>query len=307
MKKKENTPVKINSVSELHRLLGLPKPLHPLISLVDNTQMVIARENLPDCFLFDFYKISYKKTLKGKIGYGQGYYDFDEGGIIFTAPNQLITLTDDDIEYYGFSLLIHPDFIRNYPLGNSIKRFGFFSYDTNEALHLSEKEKSIILNILENMREELNGTIDDFSQDVMVSYIEVLLNYCNRFYKRQFITRKAVNHDLLTKTEQLLDDYFDSDGPLSKGLPTVEYLAEQLHLSPRYLSDMLRSLTGQNAQQHIHEKLIEKSKQYLAATNLSVAEIAYQLGFEHPQSFNKLFKKKTTKTPVEFKQSFHNN
>ena len=168
-------------------------------------------------FLFNFYKISYKKTLKGVIGYGQGYYDFDEGGMVFTAPNQLISIIGDDTEYEGYSLLIHPDFIRNYPLDKNIKSYGFFSYETNEALHLSDKEKTI-LGVLDNIQQELNGTIDDFSQDVMISYIEVLLNYSNRFYKRQFITRKAVNHDLLMQMEEVLNDYFDKEESLDKGL-----------------------------------------------------------------------------------------
>jgi AraC family transcriptional regulator, transcriptional activator of pobA len=303
VKKEDNAPVRIQSIPALHRLLGLPKPLHPLVSLVDNTTMNIDRDSLPGTFVFDFYKISFKKSANGRIGYGQGYYDFDEGGMVFTAPNQVIHITDDT-EYYGVSFLFHPDFLREHALDKGIKRYGFFSYSTNEALHLSDKEKKIIFGVFENMREELNTTIDDFSQDVMLSYLEVLLNYSNRFYKRQFITRKAVNHDLLTQLEQVLNDYFAKDASLESGLPTVEYLAEKLNLSPRYLSDMLRSLTGQNAQQHIHEKLIDKAKEYLSITNLSVAEIAYQLGFERPQSFNKLFKKKTNITPTEFKHSF---
>lgn len=306
LKREEQTPIRIQSISELHRLLGLPKPLHPLVSLVDNTTINISQERLTGSFVFDFYKISYKKTKNGKIGYGQGFYDFDEGGLVFTAPNQVIHISDDE-EYYGMSLLFHPDFLRNQILGKGIKRFGFFSYDTNESLYLSDKEKSIIFNVFENIREELNTSIDDFSQDVMLSHVEVLLNYSNRFYKRQFITRKAVSHDLLTQLEKLLDNYFEKQAPLERGLPTVEFLAEQLNLSPRYLSDMLRSLTGQSAQQHIHEKLIEKAKEYLSVTGLSVAEIAYQLGFERPQSFNKLFKKKMNITPMEFKQSFHPN
>lgn len=305
MKKETNSPVKINSVSELHQMLGLPKPLHPLISLVDNTKMVVDREQLHSSFLFNFYKISYKKTLNGVIGYGQGYYDFDEGGMVFTAPNQLISIVGDDTEYYGYSLLIHPDFLRNYPLGKNIKSYGFFSYEANEALHLSDKERTTMLAVLDNIQQELNNPIDDFSQDVMISYIEVLLNYSNRFYKRQFITRKAVNHDLLTKMEDVLDGYFDKEEPLSNGMLTVEYLANHLHVSPRYLSDMLRSLTGQNAQQHIHEKLIEKAKEYLSTSNLSVAEVAYQLGFEYPQSFSKIFKRKTNVTPLEFRASFN--
>ena len=163
----------------------------------------------------------------------------------------------------------------------------------------------MLFSVFDNIRDELNSTIDDFSQDVVVSHIEVLLNYSNRFYKRQFLTRKAVNHELLIKMEEVLSAYFDKEETLKTGIPTVEYLANKLNHSPRYLSDMLRSLTGQSAQQHIHDKLIEKAKEYLTSTSLSVSEIAYQLGFEHSQSFNKLFKKKTNMTPVEFKQSFN--
>jgi AraC family transcriptional activator of pobA len=304
VKKEETIPHQFNSISALHRVLGLPKPLHPLVSLVDNTEIAIDKDQLPASFLLNFYKISYKKGLRGKIRYGQNYYDFDEGGLVFTSPNQLLATTDDT-EYLGHTLLIHPDFISNYPLGRNIKKFGFFSYAANEALHLSEKEKLIILNIFKNIDDELQSTIDDFSQDVIVAQIELILNYSNRFYKRQFITRKSVSNDLLAKLENLLNDYFNNEAPLTKGLPTVQYLAEQLNVSSHYLSDMLRSLTGQNAQQHIHHKLIEKAKEILSISNLSVAEVAYQLGFEHPQSFNKLFKRKTNLSPLEFRQSFN--
>jgi AraC-like DNA-binding protein len=305
MKKDDNTPQKINSISELHKALGFPKPLHPLISVVAYDKIKMDADIVSKPIILNFYKISYKKNLSGKIKYGQHYYDFDEGGMFFVSPNQLLVSDEDDKDYSGYTLLIHPDFIQNYPLGKNIKKYGFFSYSVNEGLHLSEKEKAIVVSIFENIEQELNNTIDDFSQDVMVSHIEVLLNYSNRFYKRQFITRKTVNHDLLTQMEYLLNEYFDKEEPLNKGLPTVEYLANQLNHSPRYLSDMLRSLTGQNTQQHIHDKLIEKAKEYLTATNLSVSEIAYQLGFEHSQSFSKLFKKKTNLTPIEFKQSFN--
>lgn len=304
MRKEEHIPYQFHAISDLHRVLGLPKPLHPLVSLVDNTTITVDKEQLPQSFLLDFYKISYKKGLQGKIRYGQSYYDFDEGGLVFTAPNQLLATTDD-AEYQGHTLLIHPDFIRNYPLGKNITNFGFFSYAANEALHLSEKEKMIILSIFKNIEDELQSPIDDFSQDVIIAQIELILNYSNRFYKRQFITRKTVNHDLLSKLETLLHDYFNNETALIKGLPTVQYLADQLYVSPRYLSDMLRSLTGQNAQQHIHNKLIEKAKEMLSTSNLSVAEVAYQLGFEHPQSFNKIFKRKTNFTPIAFKQSFN--
>jgi AraC family transcriptional activator of pobA len=304
MKKGEHSPVKISTISELHRYLGLPGPVHPLISLVDNTLLKVNADQLPGSFLFGFYKISYKKAARGKMGYGQGYYDFDEGGMVYTAPNQLIAL-NADVEYSGCSLFVHPDFLRNHHLGKNISKYGFFAYETHEALHLSEKEKTVMLNVLNQIGDELNTAIDDFSQDVVLSYLEVLLNYSNRFYKRQFITRKAVNHHLLEQLEQVLNQYFEQQDTLKQGLPTVDYLAGKLNFSARYLSDMLRSLTGQSAQQHIHEKLIEKAKEYLTATHLSVAEIAYQLGFEHPQSFNKLFKQKTSLSPLAFKQSFN--
>ncbi len=304
----KSNPIRVSSISELHRLLQLPKPLHPMISLVDNAKMSRDFDFMYHPFFLDFYKISYKYSTNGRMGYGQGFYDFSEGGLMFTAPNQLIYTDNDpseDIQYFGFTLFFHPDFIRNYSLGRNIKRYGFFSYDTNEALHLSEKEKKVIVGLLENIDEELNTSIDEISQDVLVSYLEVLLNYSNRFYKRQFITRKTVNHDILFSVEHLLDKYFASEESLNKGLPTVEYLASQVNLSPRYLSDMLRSLTGQSTQQHIHDKLIEKAKDYISTTNLSVAEIAYQLGFERPQSFNKLFKTKTNQSPLEFRASFN--
>lgn len=307
--KKINIPLKISSISELHSLMNVAKPLHPLISVVDSSKIKADIHDFNSTsFSFEFYKVSYKMSNCGKMGYGQGFYDFNEGGMMFTSPNQIIHIDiDESAEYSGFSLFFHQDFIRNYPLGKNIKKYGFFSYEADEALHLSEKEKNTILGIFKNIEEELENGIDEMSQDVLVSYLEVLLNYSNRFYKRQFITRKAVNKDLLVKFDELLDSYFENQESLNKGLPTVEFLASELHLSSSYLSDMLRNLTGQNAQQHIHEKLIEKAKEYLTSTPLSVAEIAYQLGFEHPQSFNKLFKKKTQQTPIQFKQSFQAN
>ncbi|UEQ77109.1 helix-turn-helix domain-containing protein [Chryseobacterium arthrosphaerae] len=304
MEKRDNSPLKISSISEMHDLLQLPKPLHPLVSLVDNTKMTISKDMLSRSFILNFYKISYKYSTVGKMGYGRGYYDFNEGGMMFTSPGQILS-TDEGAEYCGYTLLVHPDFIRNYPLAKNIKNFGFFSYDTNEALHLSDQEKTTVTGLLDSITNELNTAIDEVTQDVIISYIEVLLNYSNRFYKRQFITRKAVNSDLLAKMDHILEDYFNEQETLTKGLPTVEFLASALHLSPHYLSDMLRNLTGQNAQQHIHEKLIEKAKEYLTTTSFSVSEVAYALGFEHPQSFNKLFKKKTDETPLSYRQSFN--
>ncbi len=306
MKKEIKPPYRFHTIIELHRVLELKEPSHPLVSLFDNTQIHLNKGQLPSSFVFDFYSISYKKKTKGRTGYGQSYYDFDDGTMTFVAPSQLIG-TSGDTEYFGVSLLFHPDFVRNHPLGKQIKQFGFFSYDSNEALHLSEREKTIILNLLENIKAELENPIDDFSQNIVISHLETLLNYSNRFYKRQFITRRTVNHDLPTRLENLLNDYLTNERGLTSGLPTVEHLASALNLSPRYLSDMLRSLTGQNAQQHIRERLIDKAKEYLSLTDFTVAEIAYKLGFEYPQSFNKFFKNKTDMTPIAFKDRFNNN
>jgi AraC-like DNA-binding protein len=297
-------PHLFDSISALLRILELPKPLHPLVSLVDKISLAGSKDKLPDSFLFNFYIISYKVDPPGKIKYGQHHYDFEEGTMIFLAPGQVIA-THEDLQHAGYSLLVHPDFFRNYPLAKNIKKFGFFSYSVNEALHLSEKEQSIIVNIFRNLYDELKTSIDDFNQDLIVTQIELLLNYSNRFYKRQFIAQKEVSNDLLASLERLLNEYFDTDTGLYKGLPSVQYLAKQLHYSPRYLSDMLRSSTGYSAQQHIQNMIIEKAKEILSISDLSVAEIAYQLGFEHPQSFNKLFRKKTNVSPLQFRRSFN--
>lgn len=305
MKKEESIPSKFNSISDFHRALGLPKPLHPMISLVNSCNIKIAEGGLSPSLFLGFYKISFIENFQGKVKYGQSYYDFDEGGMVFISPNQLLFAPDDSEKYQGINLFIHPDFLRTYPLANKIKKYGFFSYSTNEALHLSDKEKITIISIFKIIEDELQSRIDDFSQDVVISQLELLLNYSNRFYNRQFITRKAASNDLLQKLEEILDDYFNNEKSLSQGTVTVQYLSEQLNISPSYLSDMLRSLTGQNAQQHIHNKLIEKAKEKLSTTNLSVSEIAFELGFEHSQSFSKLFKNKTKMTPLEFKQSFN--
>jgi AraC-like DNA-binding protein len=305
MKSAEETPLRYNSLSETHQAMGLPKPVHPLISLIDgiNNKITIKGSNVSR--LTTLYKISYTTKTKGKMQYGQGYYDFDEGGLLFAAPNQLIGGKTDDTVLSGYTLLVHPDFLWNYPLAKKIRQYGFFSYSANETLHLSDVERNIIVSIFKNIQLELEGRIDDFSQDVIISQIELLLTYSNRFYKRQFTTRKTVNAQLLEKLEEVFEQYFKEELPLQKGLPTVTYLAESLSMSPSYLSDMLRSLIGQNATQFIHAKLIEYAKEQLSGTGQSVNEIAYSLGFEHAQSFSKLFKSKTKLTPLEFRRSFN--
>ncbi|MBL4676344.1 MAG: helix-turn-helix transcriptional regulator [Mucilaginibacter sp.] len=305
--KKQESPHTFSSLTEAHRAFGLPQPQHPLISLIGSAMIEDFEGHPPGAHVLSFYKISYRTQLSGKVRYGQDYYDFDEGGLLFAAPNQVIGSNEPEMESQCslYTLLIHPDFLWGQPLAKKIKQYGFFSYTANETLHLSEKEKETIINIFKNIKDELESRIDDFSQDVIFSQIELLLNYANRFYKRQFITRQAVNNTLLQKLEEILDDHFNNERTLSDGLPSVQHLADQLNLSPSYLSDMLRSLTGQNAQQHIHNKLIEKAKEKLTTTNLSVSEVAYALGFEHPLSFSKLFKTKTNLSPVEFRQTFN--
>ena len=306
MNKETNVPYKFESLSDFHRVLGLPKPLHPLISLVNNADgKIVPGHSFPDLFILSFYKISYKPNLQGKFKYGQHYYYFDEGGLFFVSPNQVTGTSEKNIDYSGFTLFIHPDFFLNHPLAKKIKQYNYFSYVAAEMLHLSDQEKETILAVIKIIEQELNSRIDDFSQDVIISQIELLLNYANRFYKRQFITRKAVSNDLLQKLEEILNEYFNNGKTLSQGIPTVQYLSERLNLSPSYLSDVLRSLTGQNAQQHIHEKLIETAKEKLSATNLSINEVAYLLGFGHPQSFSTLFKNKTKLSPSEFRRSYN--
>ncbi|MHA3787975.1 helix-turn-helix domain-containing protein [Flavobacterium hauense] len=306
MKKDENLPYNFTSLTEAARAFGLPEPNHPLITILGAESTRVVEHNVPQSHVLHFYKISYKPRLSGRIKYGQHYYDFDEGGLLFAAPGQII---GNDENHGGvcsqYTLLIHPDFLLSYPLAKKIKQYGFFAYSANEALHLSDKEKAVIISFFEIIEEELNSRLDDFSQDVIISQIELLLNYANRFYRRQFITRKAMSNNLLENLEEILDEYFGSEQSVSGGIPTVQYLADRLNISSSYLSDMLRSLTGQNAQQHIHNKLIEKAKEQLSITVLSVSEIAYRLGFEHPQSFSKLFKTKTNLSPVEFRRSFN--
>ncbi|HET7001653.1 MAG TPA: helix-turn-helix transcriptional regulator [Puia sp.] len=302
MKKLSNSPYIVNSISELHRLLSLPAPEHPLVTVINLKDIKPSGKK---SLVFNFYSVWLEKNVESKIRYGQNYFDFDEGSMIFLSPGQIISGGSHENTEYGWGVVFHPDFIRHYPLAKIIKNYGYFSYTVKEALHLSKKEEMMIISTMKNIMKEYSSRIDNYSQDVIVSQIELLLNYSNRFYNRQFITRKIINNDLLSKLEILLTEYFYSDKLRELGIPTVQYISEQLNLSPNYLSDMLRSLTGQNTQQHIHNKLIEKAKEILSTTNLSVSEIAYELGFEYPQSFSKLFKSKTKVSPLEFRQSFN--
>ncbi|MCW3466267.1 helix-turn-helix domain-containing protein [Chitinophaga nivalis] len=299
-------PDKISSITALHHFLKFKKPLHPLISIFHFTDVTIDPDTILRAVATDFYVIALKKDCAGRCKYGQQYYDFEEGMMYFVAPQQVVQFEDILLsEVKGCVLLVHPDFLHGYPLAASIKNYGYFSYASNEALHLSAQEEKMIMDIMENIDRETATNMDAFSQDLLVSNLDLLLKYCDRFYHRQFLTRKKVSSDLLIKLEQLLDDYFKSDKLAVNGIPTVQLVARELNLSPNYLSDMLRTHTGQTTQQHIQNRLIEKAKELLSTTGMSVSEIAYQLGFEHPQSFHRLFKHRTTVSPLQFRQSFN--
>ncbi|MDQ1089175.1 AraC family transcriptional regulator [Siphonobacter sp. SORGH_AS_1065] len=302
--KKDESPVRnVKSIAELHRLLNLPKPQHPLISVIHLDQIEEFPRLNHERMIYPFYQICMKRNYDGKLRYGQNYYDFDEGVLSFISPNQL--LSNEGAATDGWVLIIHPDFLHGYPLARAIRKYGFFSYELTEALFVSDKEQQVIDNLLSTIKSEYQSNIDAHSQDIIITQLELLLHYADRFYQRQFITRKKVTNDLLTKLESILEAHFNNGNALNEGLPSVEFVASQLNVSPHYLSDMLRNATGMNAQQHIQYKLIEKAKEILSTTNHSVAEIAYQLGFKHPQSFNKLFKSKTHLSPLQFRQSFN--
>jgi len=297
---------KIKTISEYHRLRSFPEPAHPLISVV-NLETVSPEHSVAGVVI-DFYSVCIKRSSNIKLKYGQQEYDFDSGVMFFMSPNQVFSLYANGKEtptQSGWLLLIHPDFFWHTALAKRIKQYDFFNYSVNEALFLSEKEEATINGIIENIQQEYHSNIDKFSKQIIISHIETLLNYSERFYNRQFITREKANHQILERLEKLLTDYFNSDDLISKGLPTVQYVAEKLNVSPSYLGSLLRTLTGQNTQQHIHDKLIEKAKEKLSTTNLTVREVAYALGFEHSQSFSKLFKTKTNVSPLEFRQSFN--
>ncbi|WP_199119537.1 AraC family transcriptional regulator [Pedobacter sp. ASV28] len=305
---KNKLPVRIKTIQEFHQLRGLPKAEHPLISVVDYRLIKYLPEKELDSWILDFYSISMKRTSSSKIKYGQQDYDFDEGLLFFMAPNQVFSILRSDKlppAHSGWILLIHPDFLWHSPLAKTIRKYEYFDYAVSEALFLSEREEGILNHIVGHIRQEYSGNMDKFSQKIIISHIETLLNYAERFYQRQFITRKIASHLILERLEKMLTDYFNNSDLIGKGLPTVQYIADTLNVSPNYLSGLLKILTGQSTQQHIHDKLIEKAKEKLSTTSLSVSEIAYELGFEHSQSLSKLFKAKTNLSPLAFRNSFN--
>ena len=304
-----SSPTRLKTISDLHRFNNISSPEHPLISLIDYSKINPTPENNELKWVQLFYTISIKRNVTGKYRYGQQSYDFDEGLMTFFSPEQVISvqLAEEDASSHpsGWILAFHPDFLFGTKLATNIKKYSFLNYSVREALFLSEKEENVINGILQNIKNEYQTNLDQFSQQIIISQLELLLNYAERFYQRQFLTRKISSHQILDKLEKLLEEYFDHDDVVDNGLPSVQKIARNLNLTPDYLSSLLKSLTGQTTQQHIHHKLIEKAKVKLSTTNLSVSEIAYGLGFEYSQSFSKLFKSKTKQTPLEFRNSFN--
>lgn len=295
--------LKIKSISELHRKLGFEKPNHPLISLIDVSKLRITKDMINVKTAANLYYIGMKSADCG-IHYGRNDYDFEEGVLAFHGPNQVFYATSEkefDKEH-GWMLFFHPDLIRGTPLGENIENYTFFSYDVHEALHLSEKEKLTLNDCVHKIREEYNERIDNHSQRVMVSSLELLLNYCMRFYERQFNTRTARNKDVVTHVEDILKEYHHSGQLVNYGPPSVHYLAEKVNLSHNYLSDLLKKETGRSAKDHVNDFLVEKAKNLLLGTEDSVAEIAYSLGFNYPHYFSRMFKSKTGLTPQKYRE-----
>ncbi|GAA3919443.1 helix-turn-helix domain-containing protein [Chitinophaga oryziterrae] len=294
----------IKTISEYHKVMGLPKPEHPLISVIDYESITLPCKASMS-FTLDFYTILLDKDFKGRMKYGQQSGDFEDGVMFFMAPRQIFEvelLSTDPIDRSGWVLLIHPDFLWKTPLSRSIRQYEYFGYSINEALFLSDKEQKSILGIMEIMAQEYRNNIDKFSEPVILAQLELLLTYADRFYQRQFITRKKSGHSIIDRLEQLLDEYFNEEHLSNKGIPTVQDIASSLNISPGYLSSLLKLLTGESTQHYIQDRVIEHVKDQLSTTDHSISEIAYILGFEHPQSLSRLFKAKTSLSPQEYKK-----
>ena len=293
------TIVKLDSVQDYNELLGV-ETLHPLVSVVDFSELESVRHCLKN---FGFYCIFLKHLDCGPLLYGRNRYDYREGTLVFIAPGQVFGIDDGKIlyGYKGWCLMFHPDLLRGTSLARRMADYSFFSYSSNEALHMSEREQQIIINCFREIREELQHAIDKHSKQIIAANIEVLLNHCVRFYDRQFVTRENVNKDLLTRFEELLRDYFTSDKPQSLGLPSVAWCADRLHLSANYFGDLIKKETGKSAQEYIQLTTIDRAKELLTEGGRSVSEIAYEQGFKYPHHLSRLFKKVLGYTPNEYK------
>lgn len=299
-----NDIFKIRSISHLHSLLGLPKPKHPLVSLIDVSEYQVNESDVNTKVVFELYSISLKDNSSG-VEYGRNSFDFEEGIMVFAAPGQVYKPTKSikKGDMQGWILFFHPDLIRNTNLGNQMDDYSFFNYEVYEALHLSEVEEKTINDTVTNIQEEYNQRVDRHSQRVIVSNIELLLNYCLRFYERQFNTRISQNKDVVVLFEKSLKEYFNSKVYLNSGLPSIGYFADKAHLSQHYFSDLIKKETGRTPKDHINDFVIEKAKSIILSTNNSISEIAYELGFNYPHYFTRLFKSKTGYTPIEYRNS----
>ena len=299
--------LRIKSISQFHEILGLPLPQHPLISLIDENDAMSKPEMDEKLFNIRFssnlYAIMYKDKISGSIGYGRSTYDFQEGTVIFSSPGQVFTSPNkDELKgKKGWTLLFHPDLIRKSVLADKIDDYTFFSYDVNEALHLSPKEEKFFFELIQKIQEEYSQNMDQHSQTLIISNLELLLNYCMRFYDRQFYTRTNINKDFVSEFESKLKAYFKSNKIEEDGLPSANYFGAQLNMSTNYLSDMLKKETGKSIKEHVDGYIIEKAKSILLNSNKKVSEIAYDLGFDYPQSFTRLFKNKTGMSPIEYR------
>lgn len=290
------------TIDEYNKAMGI-ETLHPLVSFIDFSKTTYNDE-LPSAQSFGFYTVFLKDMKCGDLKYGRNYYDYQEGTLVFLAPNQVLTIENrQPHQPKGWALMFHPDLLKGSSLGRSIQNYTFFLYEVYEALHLSEQERKIVLECFNNIQLELNHNIDSHSQKLIISNIELFLNYCTRFYERQFITRKHANSDILSRFENLLNIYFKSDLPQSSGLPTVKYCADKLNLSPNYFGDLVKKETGKSPREHIQLQLIEVAKEKICDKSKSVSQIAYELGFEYPQYFSRLFKRCVGVTPNEYKES----
>lgn len=295
----EKTLLNIETVAAYNDLLGV-ETLHPLVSVIDLSQ---ARPMRHMRHTFSFYVVFLKDEKNCDILYGRQRYDYQKGSVVCLAPGQVIGIEDtgEDFQPQGWALCFHPDLIRGTNLGRNIREYTFFSYAVNEALHLSDVERATFIDCLAKIREELGHSIDRLSRRLITNNIELLLNYCLRFYERQFITRRPSNHDILTRFEALLDDYFTGDNALQNGLPTVTYCAHRLCLSPNYFGDLVKRETGKTALEHIQNKVIGMAKEWLLLPAHTVSEVSYRLGFQYPQHFTRVFKKATGMTPNEYR------
>lgn len=291
--------IKLENISQYNTMRGV-ETLHPLVSVYELSKMKLIPTTRAN---FGFYCVFLKEAKCGDLKYGCNYYDYQEGTLVFIAPDQIVGIGNPPGNPHpkGWALLFHPDLIRGTSLGQHIKEYTFFSYEANEALHLSEKERQVILDCLNKIDHELQQSIDKHSKKLIANNIELLLNYCMRFYDRQFITRSHVNKDILVRFENLLDNYLNSKITRTEGLPTVRYCAEQLHLSANYFGDLIKKETGKSAQEHIQLKLMNIAKERIFDTSKSISEIAYELGFKHPQHFSRMFKNETGQTPNEYR------